>query len=105
RNDSRGYANALEEFDGRLPEIMAALGPNDLLIITADHGTDPTTPGTDHTREYVPLLVYGPGLKQGVNLGVRSSFSDLGATVAGLFGLTYPTGVSFMNEIVPGGDA
>lgn len=82
RNDVEGYASALEDFDARLPEIYAALRSEDMLIITADHGCDPTLLGTDHTREYVPLLVYGPGLNKGVNLGVRSTFSDLGATVA-----------------------
>jgi phosphopentomutase len=82
RNDVEGYARALEEFDKRLPEIFAALRSEDMLIITADHGCDPTLPGTDHTREYVPLLIYGPTLKKGVNLGVRSTFADLGATVA-----------------------
>lgn len=82
RNDVEGYAHALHAFDERLPEIYAALLPEDMLIITADHGCDPTRPGTDHTREYVPLLVYGPTLKKGVNLGVRSTFADLGATVA-----------------------
>ena len=82
RNDVEGYARALAEFDERLPEIYAALLPEDILIITADHGCDPTMPGTDHSREYVPLLVYGPTLKKGVNLGVRSTFADLGATVA-----------------------
>jgi len=82
RNDVEGYARALAEFDERLPEIYTALLPEDILIITADHGCDPTMPGTDHSREYVPLLVYGPTLKKGVNLGVRSTFADLGATVA-----------------------
>jgi len=82
RNDVEGYARALEEFDKRLPEIYAALRTEDMLIITADHGCDPTLPGTDHTREYVPLLVYGSTLKKGINLGIRSTFSDLGATVA-----------------------
>ncbi|HWQ42881.1 MAG TPA: phosphopentomutase [Desulfosporosinus sp.] len=82
RNDVEGYARALEAFDARLPEIYAALRPEDMLIITADHGCDPTRPGTDHSREYVPLLVYGTTLNQGVNLGVRSTFADLGATVA-----------------------
>ncbi len=105
RNDPRGYAAALEEFDRRLPEIMASLGKRDVLLITADHGTDPTTPGTDHTREYVPLLVYGPGLRRGVALGVRNSFSDVAATVARLFGLTYPTGASFASDILPDGEA
>ncbi|WP_042338222.1 phosphopentomutase [Desulfosporosinus youngiae] len=82
RNDVEGYARALQEFDARLPEIYAALRSEDMLIITADHGCDPTMPSTDHSREYVPLLVYGPGLKKGVDLGVRSTFADLGATVA-----------------------
>ena len=86
RNDIEGYARALEEFDGRLPEIYAALRSEDMLIITADHGCDPTLPGTDHTREYVPLLVCGPTLKNGVNLGVRSTFADIGATVAEYLG-------------------
>lgn len=82
RNDVEGYARALEAFDERLPEIYAALRSEDILIVTADHGCDPTQPGTDHTREYVPLLVYGPTLKKGVDLGVRSTFADIGATVA-----------------------
>lgn len=82
RNDVEGYARALEDFDERLPEIYAALRSEDILIITADHGCDPTLPGTDHTREYVPLLVYGSTLKKGVNLGVRTTFADIGATVA-----------------------
>lgn len=99
RNDPGGYAAALEEFDHRLPEILAALGPEDVLIITADHGTDPTTQSTDHTREYVPLLVYGPGTRQGVDLGVRSTFADVAATVAELFNLSFNTGTSFAREI------
>ncbi|MDD4347089.1 MAG: phosphopentomutase [Desulfitobacteriaceae bacterium] len=82
RNDIAGYASALEDFDKRLPEILEALGPEDVLIITADHGCDPVTPGTDHSREYVPLLVYGPNLKQGIDLGIRRSFADVGATAA-----------------------
>ncbi|HWQ70764.1 MAG TPA: phosphopentomutase [Desulfitobacteriaceae bacterium] len=82
RNDVQGYATALEDFDKRLPEILGALGPEDVLIITADHGCDPTTGSTDHSREYVPLLVYGQNLKQGLNLGVRQSFADVGATAA-----------------------
>jgi phosphopentomutase len=82
RNDVEGYARALEAFDELLPEIYAALRTEDMLIITADHGCDPTLPGTDHTREYVPLLVCGPTLKKGVNLGVRSTFADIGETVA-----------------------
>lgn len=82
RNDATGYAEALERFDARLPQIMEQLEENDLLIITADHGCDPTTEGTDHTREYVPLLAYGPGLKKGIDLGQRDTFADAGATIA-----------------------
>ncbi|MEG6522618.1 phosphopentomutase [Desulfotomaculum sp. 1211_IL3151] len=100
RNDPVGYAGALEAFDRRLPEIMEAMLPDDLLILTADHGCDPTTPGTDHTREYVPLIVYGKQIKSGVNLGVRSSFSDVAATLADLFGITFNVGKSFAPEIL-----
>lgn len=82
RNDVEGYARALEEFDAWLPQMIEELQPEDILLITADHGCDPTTASTDHSREYVPLLVYGKQLQQGVNLGIRSSFADLGATVA-----------------------
>ena len=100
RNDVEGYALALEAFDERLPEIYAALRSEDILIITADHGCDPTHAGTDHTREYVPLLVYGATLKKGVNLGVRTTFADLGATVAEYLG-TEPIahGKSFFSEV------
>ncbi len=103
RNDVEGYARALEEFDARLPEICAALRSEDMLIITADHGCDPTLPSTDHSREFVPLLVYGPTLNKGVNLGVRSTFADLGATVAEYLG-TKPlaNGKSFYAEITRG---
>ena len=103
RNDVDGYAQALRDFDERLPEIYAALLPEDMLIITADHGCDPTRPGTGHSREYVPLLVYGPRLKKGVNLGVRSTFADLGATVAEYLE-TEPllNGKSFYREIQGG---
>lgn len=101
RNDVAGYAKALEDFDARLPEIIKGLRSEDMLIITADHGCDPTVPGTDHTREYVPLLVCGPSLKKGVNLGVRSTFADLGATAAEYL-RTEPLGVgkSFYTEII-----
>ena len=81
RRDYKGYAMALVEFDQRLPEITSALKPEDILIITADHGCDPTFKGTDHTREYVPLLVYGQSIKSNFNLGTRSTFSDIGQTV------------------------
>ena len=99
RNDAAGYAQGLADFDTRLPEILARLEEGDVFMLTADHGCDPTTPSTDHSREYVPLLVYGPGLKQNVNLGIRSSFADLGATIAELFGFKLPTGTSFAAEI------
>ncbi|MBI5745413.1 MAG: phosphopentomutase [Nitrospirae bacterium] len=85
RNDPAGYAEALAEFDKRLPEIIAAMREEDLLIITADHGNDPTTPSTDHSREYVPLLVYGKGINAGVDLGARKTFADIGQTIAEIF--------------------
>ena len=84
RNDVKGYANALMEFDKRLPELIDTLGEEDVIIITADHGCDPTTEGTDHSREYVPLLVYGKNIKEKVNLGTRKSFCDIGKTVLDL---------------------
>jgi phosphopentomutase len=99
RNDRAGFARGLREFDGRLPDLCAALGAHDCLIVTADHGCDPTTPGTDHTREYVPILVFSPTLKGGVDLGVRTSLADLGQTIADNFGLTLPTGKSFLKEL------
>ncbi|SHF28484.1 phosphopentomutase [Desulfofundulus australicus DSM 11792] len=100
RNNPRGYAAALEAFDRRLPEILSAVRPDEVLIITADHGCDPTTSSTDHSREYVPLLVYGPLVEPGVNLGTRSTFSDVAASVAEFFGLSYPRGTSFVREVV-----
>ena len=100
RNDVENYAKALEEFDQRLPEIFAQLEDEDLLFITADHGCDPTTESTDHSREYVPLLVYGKKIKAGVNLGIRLSFADLGATIAEyLDKQPLLNGVSFLREI------
>jgi len=102
RNDAAGFAAALEDFDRRLPELLGTLTGNDLLIITADHGCDPTTPGTDHSREYVPLLVHGPGLRAGVDLGTRETFADVGATVAEIFGVEVPAGTSFLSHILGG---
>lgn len=87
RNDYLGYAKALEDFDKRLPEIIESLRDDDLLMITADHGCDPTTPGCDHTREYIPLLIYNKKLKYGKNLGIRESFSDIGKTVLNYLGI------------------
>ena len=81
RNDAAGYANALSEFDARLSELMPKLRDNDVLIITADHGCDPSTPSTDHSREYVPLLIYGKNVTGGADLGTLPTFSQLGAFV------------------------
>lgn len=89
RNDTTGYAEALEQFDRRLPEIMAPMNDTDILIITADHGNDPTTPGTDHSRERVPLLVTGKKVNVNQNLGTRETYSDIAATVANLLGLKW----------------
>jgi len=101
RNDVEGYAKALEEFDDRLPEIKEALGDNDVLIITADHGCDPTTEGTDHSREYVPVLVYGRNLKEDINLGTRNGFCDIGKTVLDLLDIENDlVGKSFKDLIV-----
>jgi len=101
RNDVEGYAKALEEFDDRLPEIKEALGDNDVLIITADHGCDPTTEGTDHSREYVPVLVYGRNLKEDINLGTRNGFCDIGKTVLDLLDIENElVGKSFKDLIV-----
>jgi len=100
RNDILGYAQALKEFDGRLPEVIAAMKDTDVLIITADHGCDPTTESTDHSREYIPLLVYGKHVKQGVNIGTRTGFSDIGATILDLLKLPIEIkGKSFKKEI------
>ena len=87
RNDVNGYANAIKTFDNSIPEIIELLGNEDVLFITADHGCDPTTPGTDHSREYVPLLVYGKNLNRPCSLGIRQSFADVGATITEIFGL------------------
>ena len=102
RNDIAGYARAMTEFDARLGELLPLLGEEDLLIITADHGCDPATPSTDHSREYTPMIAYGKKLKQGVNLGTRESFADIGATVLEWFGLSADAiyGKSFLQEIL-----
>ena len=100
RNDVEGYAEALEQFDAWLPSFLAKLSDKDLLIITADHGCDPTTPSTDHSREYVPLLVYRPRKQQGVNLGLRATLSDIGQTVAENFGTKISEGTSFLGAII-----
>jgi phosphopentomutase len=99
RRDTEGYAAALEHFDSRLPEIFAAMGDDDLLILTADHGNDPTFRGSDHTREYVPLLVYGKKAEAGVDLGTRGSLADIGQTIAENFGICLSDGDSFLAEL------
>jgi len=100
RNDVEGYAAALEEFDAWLPSLYGKLSEGDLLILTADHGCDPTTPSTDHSREYVPLLAYRPRKQEGLNLGVRSTLSDIGQTVAENFGTNISAGTSFLRAIM-----
>lgn len=100
RNDPEGMARGLEQFDARVPEILDALRPGDLVLFTADHGNDPTTPGTDHSREYVPLLAWGPDMKEGVDLGTRSTFADVAATLAQFFGVDKPArGESFLPSL------
>ena len=100
RNDVAGYAAALEEFDRWLPQLRAALEPDDMVILTADHGCDPTTPSTDHSREYTPLLVFGPHVRAGVDLGLRATLSDIGQTVAENFGTSITQGTSFLQTIL-----
>jgi phosphopentomutase len=101
RNNPEGYANALAEFDQRLPEIVDALVEDDVLVLTADHGNDPTYPGTDHTREYVPILISGAPVQAGVHIGVRASFADLAATIADTLDVkSPPRGTSFKSIIV-----
>lgn len=100
RRDPIGYGSALEEFDSSLPRIMDALQEDDLLIICADHGNDPCFSGTDHTREYIPILLYGRRFRRDVNIGIRRGFSDIGATIADYLGITYRgKGESFLREI------
>jgi len=99
RRDIAGYARAIEYFDRLIPNLVAATQADDLLVFTADHGNDPSWPGTDHTREYIPLLVYRPGL-QPVNLGRRESFADLGQTIADYLGLSaMDYGASFLADL------
>jgi phosphopentomutase len=101
RNDPEGYGANLERFDARLAALIPMIGPGDLLVITADHGNDPTTPSTDHSREHVPLLVYGPSVRAGVDLGTRQTFADLGQTLAKVFSVgPLDHGTSFLNQIL-----
>jgi phosphopentomutase len=100
RRDPEGYGKALEEFDARLPEVFEKMTEDDLLLITADHGNDPTAPGTDHTREYVPLLAYSKRFTQGDELPLRETFADIGATVADNFNVNMPKfGKSFLTQL------
>ncbi len=99
RNDPQGYYGALKTFDNAIPEMMKRLSADDLVIISADHGVDPTTKSTDHSREFVPLLVFGPRVR-GVDLGIRNSFADVGATITENFTLEPPEiGTSFLHEL------
>jgi phosphopentomutase len=101
RRDVEGYKNALEEFDARIPEIIENMKDDDILIINSDHGNDPTYKGTDHTREYIPILVYGKDIISGYDLGTRKSFADIGATVADILNVDLPkNGTSFKNNII-----
>ena len=99
RRDTEGYAKALEHFDSRLPEIESAMRDDDVMMITADHGNDPTFQGSDHTREYAPLLVYGKSARPGVDLGTRDSLADIGQTIAHNFGVRLSQGKSFLTRI------
>jgi phosphopentomutase len=101
RRDGRGYGTALEEFDVRLPEIMKAMSQDDVLILCADHGNDPSHSGWDHTREYVPMLVYGKQIKEGVDLGTRDSFADIAATISDYLNVDKPAiGHSFLDLVI-----
>lgn len=100
RRDPIGYGKALEEFDAAIPALLDTIGEQDLLVITADHGNDPTHPGTDHTREYVPIIAYSPSFQSPSQLSTRATFADLGATIAHNFGVAEPpTGTSFLTEL------
>jgi phosphopentomutase len=99
RNDAEGYARALEAVDEWLPAMLSSLRESDLLMLTADHGCDPTTPSTDHSREYVPVLAAGPRVKRGVHLGTRDSLADMGQSIAVNFGVRIPAGASFIEML------
>jgi phosphopentomutase len=102
RKDVEGFAKSLEEFDALLAPLLKALGPRDLLMITADHGCDPDPawPTTDHSREYVPIVTYSPAGKRGVNLGIRDTLADMGQTIADNFGGAIPHGKTFLSELL-----
>jgi phosphopentomutase len=101
RNDRDGYAKALTYFDEKFPEILSNLKEDDVVIVTADHGCDPDTPSTDHSREYVPLVIYGTKVKKGLNLGTRQTFADVAATVLEYFNINSKVaGASFLKDIM-----
>ncbi len=100
RNNIEGYAKALEYFDNKLPEIISNMKDTDILIITADHGNDPSTPSTDHSREYIPILVYGKNVKPNVNLGIRNTYADISATILDILKMKQLEGTSFKDEII-----
>ena len=101
RNDVEGYSKALEYFDSKLPEIMENMKETDMLVITADHGNDPVTPSTDHSREYIPCLIYGKEIKENVNIGTRDTFADIAETILDIFKLPrLKTGKSFKKMIM-----
>ncbi len=101
RNDTEGYGKALEDFDNRLQEIYSKMQEDDILILTADHGCDPTTSSTDHSREHIPVLVYGKNVKPGVNIGTRETFADIGKTILDFFNVQNElVGKSFLKDIL-----
>lgn len=103
RNNTLGYKEALESLDKRIPEMIDAMGEDDIIIFTADHGCDPTTESTDHSREYIPIMVQGNSVKAGVNIGTRKTFADIAATAAEFFGINdWETGQSFYKDITKG---
>ena len=103
RNDIEGYANAVTEFDIQLDLFMSKMNDDDIVIVTADHGCDPSTPSTDHSREYVPILIYGKEIKKGINIGTRKTFADIGSTILEIFSLPNDiAGTSFCKEVIYG---
>jgi phosphopentomutase len=101
RRDVLGYAACLEEFDKAIPDIIKSMYDSDVLIISADHGNDPTWAGSDHTREYIPILVCGKNIQAGVDIGVRNSFADIAATIADILGIEFETlGISFKEMVI-----
>lgn len=101
RNNIEGYAKALEYFDSKLPLIMEQMRDTDMLIITADHGNDPSTPSTDHSREYIPILIYGKQIKENVNIGIRATYADIGETILDVLNMPLlGVGKSFKEKIV-----